>query len=91
MCYDWDGSVFKAGLYLSDGSRVVSLHSSIPSLSRGGLVIKCQVINPGPEIKKKFMLNSAEHEILNARKYQNTKKFSISQAQISLGCYFFCS
>ena len=30
----------------------------------------------GPRFKKKFMLNSAEHEILNAHKFKNTKKFS---------------
>ena len=34
------------------------------------------------------MLNSAEHEILNAHKYKNIKKFCIFQAQISLECYF---
>ena len=34
-----------------------------------------------------FMLNSAEHEILNAHKYENIK-FSIFQSQISLECYF---
>ena len=38
-----------------------------------------------------FMLNSAEHDILNAHKYKNIKKFSIFQAYISLGCYFSCS
>ena len=39
--------------------------------------------------KKKFMLNSAEHKILNAHKYKNIKKFSLlSQAQIRLECYF---
>ena len=36
-----------------------------------------------------FMLNSAEHEILIAHKYENIKKFSIFQAEISLECYFF--
>ena len=36
-----------------------------------------------------FMLNSIEHEILNAHEYENIKKFSIFQAQISLECYFF--
>ena len=35
------------------------------------------------------MLNSAEHEILNAHTYKNIKKFIIFQAQISLECYFF--
>ena len=38
-----------------------------------------------------FILNSSEHEILNAHKYENIKKFSIFQAQISLECYFSCS
>ena len=28
-------------------------------------------------IKKNFMLNSAEHKILNAHKYKNINKFSI--------------
>ena len=34
-----------------------------------------------------FMLNSVEHEILNAHKYKNFKKFGFSGAQISLECY----
>ena len=38
-----------------------------------------------------FMLNSFEHEILNAYKYKDIKKLSISQAQISLKCCFSCS
>ena len=45
----------------------------------------------GPEVIKNFMLNSAEHEILNAYKCKNIKKFSIFQAQISPECYFSCS
>ena len=35
-----------------------------------------------------FTFYSAEHEILNAHKYENIKKFSIFQAQICLECYF---
>ena len=35
-----------------------------------------------------FVLNSAEHEILNAHKYENIKKFSIFLYQISLQYYF---
>ena len=43
----------------------------------------------GPEIIKKFMLSSDEHENLNAYKYENIKNFFfIFQAQISLECYF---
>ena len=38
-----------------------------------------------------FMLNSVEHESLNAHKYENIKKYSIFQAQLSLECYFSCS
>ena len=39
----------------------------------------------GPEVVKKFMLNSAEHEIYNAHIYKNIKKkISFFQAQISL-------
>ena len=40
------------------------------------------------DYKTFFMLKSTEHEILNAHKYENIKKFSIFQAQISLECYF---
>ena len=29
-----------------------------------------------------FMLNSVEHEVLNAYKYKNIKKFSLFQAQL---------
>ena len=35
-----------------------------------------------------FMLNSAEHGILNAHKYKSTKEFRHCHAQISLKCYF---
>ena len=38
-----------------------------------------------------FVLNSVEHEISNAHKYKNIKKFSFCQAQISGECYFSCS
>ena len=31
---------------------------------------------------------TVEHEILNAHKYENIKKYSMFQAQISLECYF---
>ena len=34
--------------------------------------------------KSFFMLNSAEHEILNARKYKNVKIFSLFQDQVGL-------
>ena len=41
-------------------------------------------LRPGPEVIDFFVLNSAEHEILNAHKYINIKKFSFFQAPISL-------
>ena len=44
---------------------------------------------PGPEvIKLFFVLNSVEHEILNAHKHKNIKKFRLFKAQLSLECYF---
>ena len=43
----------------------------------------------GRGYKTFFMLHSAEHELLNARKYKENKKFSFCKAQISLECYFF--
>ena len=47
-------------------------------------------IKPGPEvIKRFFMLNSAKHEILNAKKYKNISRNSaFFQVQTSLECYF---
>ena len=38
-----------------------------------------------------YMLNSAEHEILNAHMHKHMKKFSIFQARMSLECYYPCS
>ena len=35
-----------------------------------------------------FVLNSVEHEILNAHKYKNIKKFRLFKAQLILECYF---
>ena len=43
-------------------------------------------------IKLFFMLNSDEHEILNARKYKKiSRKSAFFKAEISLECYFSCS
>ena len=41
--------------------------------------------------QKNFMLNSTEHETLNAHNNKNIQKVSIFQAQISLEYYFSCS
>ena len=35
-----------------------------------------------------YLLNSVEHEILNAHKYKNIKKFGLFNDQLSLECYF---
>ena len=35
-----------------------------------------------------FVLNSVEHEILNAYKYKNIKKLGLFKVQITLECYF---
>ena len=52
------------------------------------LLLRSILIRPGG-YKTFFMLNSAEHEILNAFEYENIKKFSIFQAQITLNASFF--
>ena len=50
----------------------------------------CRTVWPGG-YKTFFILNSSEHEILNAHKYENITNFSIFHAQISLECNFSCS
>ena len=46
-------------------------------------------LSPWAQGYKTFsMLNSAEHEILNAHKFKTIKKFSIYQAQISIEAIF---
>ena len=42
----------------------------------------------GLEVIIFFMLNSAEHEILDVHKYKYVKKLSHFHTQISLKCYF---
>ena len=77
-------SSLKLGNYLS-----VQAHKpcSISHLLLRGLSAETR-----PRSYKTFsMLNSVEHEILNAHKYKNIKKFSFLQAQMSLECYFSCS
>ena len=50
-----------------------------------------KMAHPDPEvIKKKFMRNSAEHDISDAHKYKIPRKASFFQAQVKLECYFFC-
>ena len=39
------------------------------------------ILQPSPEVIKNFMLNSAEHEILNAHNYNNIKKLSFRLRQ----------
>ena len=50
------------------------------------------VLGPGPKVIKKFILNLAEHEILNDRTYKSIGKFSIlaaSDMHRMLFFYFF--
>ena len=47
---------------------------------------------PTPEVMKLFfMLNSIEHKILNAHKYEKSRNSAFFRARISLECYFSCS
>ena len=51
--------------------------------------VACTDFNSGSEVMN--FLSFSEHEILNAHKNKNIKKFRFSQAQISLKFYFSCS
>ena len=54
-----------------------------------GRDVTFDAINSWPRgYKTFFVLNSVEHEILNAHKYKNIKKFGLFKAQLSLECYF---
>ena len=61
------------------------------SLEHFGRGIKMSILIRPRVYKTFFMLNSVEHEILNAHKYKNIKKLSFFQTQISRKCYFSCS
>ena len=77
------------------GSIVLLMKKSLNQVGKTGISLcyaGCQHKEPGPEvIKLFFVLNSVEHEISNAHKYKNIKKFSFCQAQISGEGYFSCS
>ena len=66
----------------------------IESVSEGFLTYSCSVKNlfysqtRSHGYKTFFVLNSIEHEILNAHKYKNINKFGFFQDHISLECYF---
>ena len=51
-------------------------------------VFHTRVVNWPRGYKTFFVLNSVEHEILNAHKCKNIKKFGLFKAQLSLECYF---
>ena len=63
--------------FLNGASDMSNLNNLIDTWARG--------------YKTFLMLNSAEHEILNAHKYKNIQILSNFQAQISPKCYFYCS
>ena len=50
------------------------------------LGLRCQHRAEG--YKTSSMFNSAEHEILNAHKYENNQEIQLFQAQISLECFY---
>ena len=53
-------------------------------------MISQAVVNSDPDVMKQFMLNSAEHEILNVHNHQKYKEILLFfLSQISLDCYFF--
>ena len=53
------------------------------------LILRMKCISSWPRgYKTFFVLNSVEHEISNAHKYKNIKKFGLFNAQLSLECYF---
>ena len=56
------------------------------SPDKRGMITLCYIRPRG--YKTFFVLNSVEHEILNAHKYKNIKKFGLFDAQLSLECYF---
>ena len=66
---------------------------TVISLSSGKISIckKSGLIRLPRGYKLFFMLNSAEHEIVIAHKYEIIVKFCTFQAQISLECYLSCS
>ena len=67
-------------------------YTSVPLVTTSTM---CRILTDDQEpwargYKTFFMLNSVEHEILNAHKYKNVKKFSVFQTQISREYYFSC-
>ena len=64
-------------------SSIISLSFSL-SLAIGPILT--EILARG--YKTFFMLNSIEHEILNADKLKNIKKVGFFYAQIRLECYF---
>ena len=66
----------------------LGFESSTNQISTFVLVNVFQVETWPRGYKTFFVLNSVEHEILNAHKYKNIKKFGLFKAQLSLECYF---
>ena len=72
-----------SGWWVADNERLCEMELSL-KLKRFK-----QVSKTWPQGDKKiFMLNWAEHEIINAHKYKNIEKDSFFHAQISLDWYF---
>ena len=77
----------------SRGKRAISVRATEVLLY---IVPGCERMNSqrkvwsGPKDLKKFMLNSAMYETINAYKYKHIKTFNTYEAQMSLKCYFSC-
>ena len=90
ICVRWEKAEISFSLYIGweifcetiADPKEKNNHSCLPTLMRLTRV-RCYKTN--------FMLNSADHEILNAQKYKNIKKLSIIPAHISRECYLSCS
>ena len=54
-------------------------------------LITINAISWARSYKTFFILNSVEHEILNAHKFKNIKTFGLFSSQITIECYFFRS
>ena len=73
---------------LKDADRMQTVYTLIRILIKEhfNLGQHCQFRAEG--YKTFFMFNAAEHEILNAHKYENNQEMQLFQTQISLECFF---
>ena len=86
----WPDRVSNPGpLTYESGALPIALHGPAVLTGKPEQMLQTQIKARG--YKTFFMLNSVEHKILIALKYEDIKKFNNFQAQISLECYLSCS